>query len=255
MSTLDSTAEDEMFKTRTMTKNYENRSQNGYKYLVRAPSLLKRLQYVFLSSFICKTISYSQIKLRRKAHKTLSSRTEIIMASINLLLAALLGIVSFCSAETMEAPYIKPLDNVTHIMDIDHPVKVFDVAGTGILEEAPREDFSVSYNECVNPLIPANDEDCYGICQYFQNSGGTLTILAKQVYYQPMNTCKFGIANLDQCNSVIVTSTFLAGICNSMLTNCIVNSYDAFVQGTNPSISMAMSGEEAAPPYPSPYQC
>jgi hypothetical protein len=62
--------------------------------------------------------------------------------------------------------------------------------------------------------------------------------------------CVFGVANLDPCERLSIDPTdVIQPLCMSLLTQCVRDGYDGFVETVNPRMALAMSGTAAAPPY------
>ncbi|KAL2256525.1 hypothetical protein VTK26DRAFT_1535 [Humicola hyalothermophila] len=112
--------------------------------------------------------------------------------------------------------------------------------------------------DCLFPGLSgsAHMEDCNVICSHF------LSHPNDYVWVRPVDqvnwayaTCQFGLANLNPCREEAIQLGQLTGWCQGMMATCIINGYDAIYRHDGSPWMAALTGDDAAPPYPSPPAC
>ncbi|OAQ67206.1 hypothetical protein VFPPC_14451 [Pochonia chlamydosporia 170] len=111
-------------------------------------------------------------------------------------------------------------------------------------------DFVPTIRDCLDPSDRPIVEDCESVCENLSEQQGPLVIQPLQIWHLEAGHCVFGAANLDPCSAIDIDPiSTLAGYCNSMLTSCVRDGYDGYLEGAPPPMAFALSGTAAAPPY------
>lgn len=110
--------------------------------------------------------------------------------------------------------------------------------------------WTVTTHECLDPLDRPIPEDCDQVCADVLAMEGGIFLEPMQIWTHESGHCNFGVANLDPCEHLSIDpANVIQPLCTSMLTQCIRDGYDGFVETVNPRMALAMSGTAAAPPY------
>ncbi|KAI1461493.1 hypothetical protein F4805DRAFT_284806 [Annulohypoxylon moriforme] len=107
---------------------------------------------------------------------------------------------------------------------------------------------------CLNPRDAPVSEDCESLCDNMSRTQGPLIVQPFEIWHYEAGHCIYGLLNLDPCRAISIDPiSMLAQFCWSMYHECVVDGYDGYIE--RDGVAMAMSGTEAAPPYPSPREC
>ena len=190
------------------------------------------------------------------------------MAVISLLLTTLVAFGTTALALTVPVSsdvttYYKNMSDISVKLNTDAVVKSFtapdlDTSAIKSLQIEPRSEaglsrrFTVTRFDCLSPL-PAHRpilEDCSRLCDYLGHVQGPILIRPLNIWYEQSGHCILGIVNTNPCHPLVIDPIrILQGYCRSMLTDCVRNGFDGFIEGVAPGMAMALTGLEAAPPY------
>ncbi|KAH5023301.1 hypothetical protein HBH70_064780 [Parastagonospora nodorum] len=108
----------------------------------------------------------------------------------------------------------------------------------------------VPVSSCLTPRIAADPEDCDALCAFLEESTEDLLLPALEIQEIETGTCGFGVANLWPCGSVTFSQNQLGPVCRNMLSECVRNGEDGFVEDIGgQNLAFALYGLESAPPY------
>ena len=162
-------------------------------------------------------------------------------------------------ALSTSANTIKNLDDVSNQLKIDSVVKTYEgpqISDILTPQKTPsrllrhRQNWSVTTSQCLDPLDRPIVEDCSQVCADLDTLEGGIYLQPFQIWSHTSGHCVLGLANLDPCEILnIDPANTIKPLCEDMLSRCVVNGYDAYVETMHPRLALAMSGLEAAPPY------
>ncbi|KAI1101206.1 hypothetical protein F4804DRAFT_17928 [Jackrogersella minutella] len=161
--------------------------------------------------------------------------------------------VSSISSDASTSPAQKP--SVAKTFEMDPANNISSIIHFSGSKTHPQSiNTPATIHQCLNPHDAPISQDCESLCDNMSRTQGPILLQPFEIWHMEAGHCIFGLANLDSCDAINVDPiSSLAPYCWSMYYECAVDGYDAYIE--QEGVAMAMSGTEAAPPYPSPREC
>ncbi|KAL2168855.1 hypothetical protein VTG60DRAFT_6757 [Thermothelomyces hinnuleus] len=177
------------------------------------------------------------------------------MAPFGTIFISLLGISSAATASGVQN-YTRHLSDVSRTLNLANVVHV-EAASSAAVKRKVKDSSLEQQDDGIDCLLPgfsgsANIEDCNEICGHFlEHPLDVVTIQPLDIVTWAFRTCQFGLANLDACRSNSIQLGILASWCQGMMAECVLNGYDDYFDIPSDHMAAALTGDDAAPPYPS----
>jgi len=121
------------------------------------------------------------------------------------------------------------------------------------------ESVNLERGQCLYPPsgVGLDQDDCSKVCNAINGYTSPVIVGPRDIETWTVGTCTFGVANLQNCDTLEITPLSLfTDACYNLVSGCIANGYEAIQFGGPPSFAISIYAQPAAPPYaPPPDYC